>query len=312
MKLITNFTRVTVILLTAFAMLSFIMPAGKADAGTSGVDRIDKYSISVSVNEDGSLNMDYRITWTVLSNIEGPLEWVKIGVPNDDVDNVQAISSNIKKAKYYSEDGQDYIRVDFNRQYKAGDTFEFHYSFTQYNMFRQKGADVTYDFTPGWFDEINVTNYMIMWKDENVRSVDPARGASNGYYVWTGSLRAGQKTNVKITYSSDAYDYKAHNVWHWPKLPNASAAFPFVILILGIIVRVKTFGDRYDEGGGYYGGYHHHGGFGGGGGGCACACACACAGGGRAGCSRKDFYGTKLSSARVRARLREGDQKKEC
>ena len=26
-----------------------------------------------------------------------------------------------------------------------------------------------------------------------------------------------------------------------------------------------------------------------GGGGCACACACACAGGGRAGCSRKDF-----------------------
>jgi hypothetical protein len=29
---------------------------------------------------------------------------------------------------------------------------------------------------------------------------------------------------------------------------------------------------------------------------CACACACACAGGGRAGCSLKDFYGTNLQT----------------
>lgn len=33
---------------------------------------------------------------------------------------------------------------------------------------------------------------------------------------------------------------------------------------------------------------------GGGGSSCACACACACAGGGRAGCSRKDFYNPNL------------------
>ena len=36
-----------------------------------------------------------------------------------------------------------------------------------------------------------------------------------------------------------------------------------------------------------------------GGGGCACACACACAGGGRAGCSMKDFYHTNLKSEKV-------------
>ena len=39
-------------------------------------------------------------------------------------------------------------------------------------------------------------------------------------------------------------------------------------------------------------GYH-------GGGGCACACACACAGGGRAGCSTKDFYGTLLTTEQI-------------
>ena len=32
----------------------------------------------------------------------------------------------------------------------------------------------------------------------------------------------------------------------------------------------------------------------GGGGGSSCACACACAGGGRAGCAKKEFYGTNL------------------
>ncbi len=47
----------------------------------------------------------------------------------------------------------------------------------------------------------------------------------------------------------------------------------------------------------YYssGGRHGHGG----GGGCACACACACAGGGRAGCSTKDFYGTILTTEQI-------------
>ena len=43
---------------------------------------------------------------------------------------------------------------------------------------------------------------------------------------------------------------------------------------------------------------HHHGG--GSGGSCACACACACAGGGRAGCSRKDFYDKKLKIEQIK------------
>lgn len=34
-------------------------------------------------------------------------------------------------------------------------------------------------------------------------------------------------------------------------------------------------------------------------GGSSCACACACAGGGRAGCSLKDFYSTKLTVEKI-------------
>ena len=37
---------------------------------------------------------------------------------------------------------------------------------------------------------------------------------------------------------------------------------------------------------------------------CACACACACAGGGRAGCSRKDFYNTKIDTDQIIEKLK--------
>ena len=36
---------------------------------------------------------------------------------------------------------------------------------------------------------------------------------------------------------------------------------------------------------------------------CACACACACAGGGRAGCSMKDFYKTNLKTDDIKKAL---------
>ena len=39
---------------------------------------------------------------------------------------------------------------------------------------------------------------------------------------------------------------------------------------------------------------------------CACACACACAGGGRAGCSVKDFYNTDLKLRQLDSRRRKG------
>ena len=47
-----------------------------------------------------------------------------------------------------------------------------------------------------------------------------------------------------------------------------------------------------------------------GGGSCACACACACAGGGRAGCSKKDFYKTNLKSKYIINEEKEENNKK--
>ena len=300
--------------------------------GSSGetLDRIDNYAITATVNDDGSVDMDYQITWTVLSDAEGPLTWVKIGVSNSDVDNIQALSDNIKKASYYNEKGQDFIRIDFNRTYNAGDTLQIHYSYTQYNMFQTDDATVTYEFAPGWFGSIDVTHYMIKWSDENVQSVSSGYGTTDGYYVWAGSLAAGKKTGITITYSVDAYNFTEHTVSHGLSLSRfyeylldkdipiytQFAIFMGMLLLpvgLGYVFWHFTFRahyirelrywhwsteeDEYYARGGHSSGHGFH---------CAggCACACACAGGGRAGCSAKDLYGTKLESQRVRARLR--------
>ena len=331
------------LVLILFVMLIFVQSGGlnyilswdDQSYGSSGetLDRIDNYAITATVNDDGSVDMDYQITWTVLSDAEGPLTWVKVGVPNSDVDNIQALSDNIKKASYYNENGQDFIRIDFNRSYNAGDTLQIHYSCTQYNMFQSNGATVKYEFMPGWFGSIDVTHYMIKWSDENVQSVSSGYGTADGYYVWAGSLAAGKKTGITITYSVDAYNFTEHTVSHGLSLsrfyeylldkdiPIYTAAFIGILflslsgalvwyfLIRSIYVREGRYFygsiERDDYSGGSGHGFHCAGG-----GGCACACACACAGGGRAGCSAKDLYGTKLESQRVRARLRAAAGKK--
>ena len=77
--------------------------------------------------------------------------------------------------------------------------------------------------------------------------------------------------------------------------------------------RSSGFGGSSGRGGGGFGGGSRGGGFGGGGFGggghcacassCACACACACAGGGRAGCSAKNLYGSVQLSRELTGKL---------
>ena len=45
----------------------------------------------------------YDITWKVLdSDTDGPLEWVKIGIPNSNVEEIEGYSSNIENIRYYN------------------------------------------------------------------------------------------------------------------------------------------------------------------------------------------------------------------
>ena len=94
------------------------------------LDRIESYDVDVTPNtEDGSLRIQVTLEWTVLA--EGPVSWVKIGVPNGSIRQEQALTDNIDRLSF----DNSYMYVYFNRDYDDGETFRFSYSWIQEYMY---------------------------------------------------------------------------------------------------------------------------------------------------------------------------------
>lgn len=283
------------------------------------LDEIQNYELTVDMRNDGTMDIKYHIEWKVLDDSsEGPLSWVKIGIPNKHVDEIQASSSNINEIKYMAESGKTYIEVHFDREYYANEIISFDFSIHQSYMYVIDEEDhlLRYSFTPGWFDEIEVKNIVIRWNDFNVIKSN-SKQSENGYLIWNSSLSYGEKMNASVSYNLDAFNtnkdeqYKENESTGNKKM--VIIIVVVIVLAIVIIAIVYAASDDYDDHSGFGGSrtsYHttyiHHSS-------CvshcacvsSCACACACAGGGRAGCSKKDFYATKLNSNMIQEVLKE-------
>ena len=310
-------TRAVMAILLLVVLTVFAVPL-KTSAATYAQDEILYYGIEAHVLETGSVKFVYTIDWKVLKSTSGGVSWVKIGIPNSNAEKFYSLTPDtINSVKYYSEDGI-YARVDFKREYMAGEVIHFSFGFTQHNLFKDpvsKNPGIApnalseqdawnclyvYDFVPGWFPSIAVDRYEIRWDASKVAKC--YEGLNGSYYCKSGSLKPNEKVYFRVGYNPGTYGFTHKTVAHLGEFLKPVAQIIFAIGMIIFLVYVKyKYGDSYlDHGGG-----HYHGHFGGGGG-CACACACACAGGGRAGCSKKDFYGTKVSSKRLRKVLRSG------
>lgn len=287
-----------ILLLTSFSINTYAVTS-------KPLDEIQSYEIKIDPRKDGTLDMHYTIVWKVLDDeSEGPLEWIKIGNPNSNVDEIVGISENIWDIRSYQVDGNNYIRIDLDKEYYAGDVLTIEYSIHQSYMYivEEDSHLVRYSFTAGWFPEINVKNIKVLWKEDNVIEASTDK-KENGYYIWEDSLNMDERFNVSIKYNLDVFDYNLDEQYV-EGADNNNTGLIILLVLLGIFILIFIIGviasivcdDDYD------------GGFGGGGGifvshsscasSCACvsscACACACAGGGRAGCTKKDFYHTNL------------------
>lgn len=135
------------ILCRALLCLCLVLALGPVHtAFAQDLDRIESYDVDVTPNtEDGSLRIQVTLEWTVLA--EGPVSWVKIGVPNGSIRQEQALTDNIDRLSF----DNSYMYVYFNRDYDDGETFRFSYSWIQEYMYTL-GADgsVEYVYTPGW------------------------------------------------------------------------------------------------------------------------------------------------------------------
>ena len=336
MKKIIN--KLTLLALAFLFVFSLFISFNKTNAKENDLDRINEYFITVDPNfDDGSLNIRIDIKWKVLdSSSEGPLTWVKIGVANYHVDNLVAITDNIKRIKYMSDDGS-FIRLDFKQKYYQGDVVTFSFSFNQsYMYFIDKDDMITYDYNPGYFYNILVDRCILRWKTDNVLSIAHSSleyEVMDGYFVYKSPLSYNKAIKIHLSYDKSVFTTIDPNKTYTDESEKYPWLMPLIVIscIIGIILIAalisKLTRDPYKADRGFYGPYRHsyywlyrshyrryrptggvsktgtpinppsnvgsgrgyHGG-----GGCACACACACAGGGRAGCSMKDFYHTNI------------------
>lgn len=314
-----NYKRILVIIISAIIIIFMAFFTNKNYA--VDLDEIENYVITVDPRmNDGSLDITYEITWKVLdSTTEGPLTWVEIGTANPNFDSLQARTKNIKKI---APSKQSYVRIDFNRSYHAGEEVTFKYSLHQSYMYTISGNNCKYNFTPAWFKDAKTKNMTIRWNSDGIKSSNK-KTIEDGYYIWNKKdIAKGKKMTAKVTYKKYAFSnlnefkqvknvrYKNYNNYNSSFTFNNFCFIIFIIIVSIALIGILNRGNYYSHSGfgglGYYDNYHYHHHYYRGGcvhsscacvSRCACAnsCACACAGSGRAGCSKKDFYGTKIN-----------------
>lgn len=251
MKRLLGLTLALALVLAVF--LSFA-PSAKAEA----LDEILEYRITVDVNDDGTLTMLYHFNWKVLdSDSEGPLSWLRIGIPNSNCISYKALTDNITGISY-SSSGGSYLRLDLDREYYEGEELTFEFELVQdymYEMNRFTEGETYYEFTPGWFDA-RVDSLIIKWNSENVKSVSPAcLLREDGYYTWETSLSENDTYTVSVVYPNETYSFDATKTiggdnggGYDPDYTDSSdgcdgsvavSGFVFFALVVGVISAIK-------------------------------------------------------------------------
>ena len=191
--------------------LMMLLPVIAMRAAAADLDEILNYTITVDVNEDATLHMVYHIDWKVLDSIsEGPLEWVKIGVPNSHYSSMEGRSDAVRRISGMNENGETYARIDLDRAYYAGEVAQIEFELTQDYMYQvdmMTEGETVYRLTPGWFDDIRVDEMTIRWNADKVLSHDPDSLVEGGYCTWTKPLSKGEKYRVTVTYPNDAFGF---------------------------------------------------------------------------------------------------------
>lgn len=198
-------------LLSALFAVVLAMALPLSSAWASGdLDEILDYRITVDVNDDATLDMVYHIDWKVLdSTTDGPLTWVRVGIPNKHYIEMKGLSDAIASMSY-SSSGGSYARINLDRAYYAGEVVSLDFKIVQdymYQVGRDNQGEAVFEFTPGWFDDIKVDNLEVRWNGDKAERIAPAAQQDGGYYVWNTALGKGQRYTVTVGYPDDAFAF---------------------------------------------------------------------------------------------------------
>ncbi len=193
------------------ALIAAALLFSPAVNASGDLDEILNYEVTVDVNEDATLRIRYHIDWKVLdSTSDGPLSWVKVGIPNDHYTALNALSSTIQNISYTGSGGS-YARIDLDRNYYKDEVASFDFEVItdyMYEMNLRTEGETEYQFTPGWFSDLNVDKLTLRWNSDKLKSWSPACVTEDGYNVWVKeNLGHGEQFTVQTVYPNDAFAF---------------------------------------------------------------------------------------------------------
>lgn len=187
-------------------VLMLLVSSVLADTGTY---TINKEAVEVSLNNDGSADLNYQITMTVNS---GNIPWATIGMPNS---NYQIISKSGSTKSLSRNDGYGWtgVRADLDRTYNAGEKFTYGGIIRQKNFISKSGDQAVVSFTPMWWDRAVIENLVVTYTlpasisatDKVTMSSQPTRYRS-GQVIWEWTnVGQGQKKSTGMSMPISAF-----------------------------------------------------------------------------------------------------------
>ena len=216
----TRFAR----MLLATIMLLLTLCILTITAVAAPTDKLRDFTITVDVNEDASLNMNYHIEWEVLDDSIGKLEWIDLGMPNKYHENIKAQSNTIDHIK----DNGNSLAIYLDRPYGEGEVVNVDFSMTQDHMYqidKWVEGETVYTFTPAWFDGMDIDNLTIRWNAQDAGAWQPDCLEADGYLTFDTSLSAGDKYTISVTYPNDAFGFVSERQATDSKSSSGSGAF---------------------------------------------------------------------------------------
>ncbi len=288
---------------------------GHALAGDTGTYRIVSYRVALTPRSDGTVAIDYYQRWLVTG---GHIPWITVGTPNGNFAIAES-GGAVTVAESASGGGWSGVRLDLDRDYRQGESFEISFSIVQRGLFYADEKSYQLDFTPGWYDRASTDTLRVAVKffaSLETVSASPAPSLVEGdEMIWNAyGLDPGERFSLRISFPRELVP-AGMDKQNLKGAPGGGAAakgiivfIVVVIVVFIMILAILSARAGYSGGRIFYGGIpggragggrsgsrrsgSGGGGFGGASMSCACACvscacACACAGGGGAGCARK-------------------------
>ena len=214
-------------------------------------DEILDFTITVDVNEDASLDMDYHIEWEVLDDSIGELEWIELGVPNRYHENITPQSSTID----HIEDHGSTLNIYLDRAYGEGQTVSIDFSMTQDHMYqidKWDEGETVYTFTPAWFDGMEIDSLTIRWNGEEALAWQPDCAQEDGYLTFRSSVSAGSRYTISVTYPNDTFGFvperqdgsgsnEGDNTGKSGSESDDSTVPDIILILLGLFVVISPF-----------------------------------------------------------------------